>query len=120
MSASVTLFIAATALRWKGSATAWLYFRFPLSLRMVEEMPAARGICVTYETVRQWGKKFGKSFSNQIRRRAPAPGDKCRTDEMIVSVAGERHWLWRVVDQNGFVLDVVQRRRDRRAARSGS
>ena len=95
----------------------WLYFRFPLSLRMVEEMLAARGICVTYETVRQWGKKFGKAFSDQIRRRAPARGDKWYMDEVVVSIAGEQHWLWRAVDQNGFVLDVlVQRRRDRRAA----
>ena len=58
------------------SYAVWLYFRFPLSLRMVEEMLAARGICVTYETVRQWGKKFGKAFSDQIRQRAPARGDK--------------------------------------------
>src|SRR4029077_489211 len=57
------------------SYAVWLYFRFPLSLRMVEEMLAARGICVTYETVRQWGKKFGKAFSDQIRQRAPARGD---------------------------------------------
>ena len=54
------------------SYAVWLYFRFPLSLRMVEEMLSARGICVTYETVRQWGKKFGKAFSDQIRQRAPA------------------------------------------------
>ena len=60
----------------------WLYFRFPLSLRMVEEMLAARGICVTYETVRQWGKKFGKAFSDQIRQRAPAGGDKWHRDEV--------------------------------------
>jgi putative transposase len=65
----------------------WLYFRFPLSLRMVEEMLAARGICVTYETVRQWGKKFGKAFSDQIRRRAPARGDKWYMDEVVVSIA---------------------------------
>ena len=58
------------------SYAVWLYFRFPLSLRMVEDMLAARGICVTYETVRQWGKKFGKAFSDQIRQRAPARGDK--------------------------------------------
>ena len=57
------------------SYAVWLYFRFPLSLRMVEEMLAARGICVTYETVRQWGKKFGKAFAEQIRKRAPACGD---------------------------------------------
>ena len=96
----------------------WLYFRFPLSLRMVEEMLAARGICVTYETVRQWGKKFGKIFADQIRQRAPARGDKWHMDEVVVSIAGEQHWLWRAVDQNGFVLDVlVQRRRDAQAAR---
>ena len=84
---------------------------------MVEEMLAARGICVTYETVRQWGKKFGKAFSDQIRQRAPARGDKWHMDEVVVSIAGEQHWLWRAVDQNGFVLDVlVQRRRDTRAA----
>src|ERR1700761_8878220 len=99
------------------SHAVWLYFRFPLSLRMVEEMLAARGICVTYETVRQWGKKFGEVFADQIRRRAPARGDKWHMDEVVVSIAGERHWLWRAVDQNGFVLDVlVQRRRDAEAA----
>src|SRR5271154_5500967 len=99
------------------SYAAWLYFRFPLSLRMVEEMLAARGISVTYETVRQWGKKFGKAFSDQIRQRAPARGDKWLIDEVAISIAGEQHWLWRAVDQNGFVLDVlVQRRRDTRAA----
>jgi putative transposase len=99
------------------SYAVWLYFRFPLSLCMFEEMLAARGICVTYETVRQWGKKFGKAFSDQIRRRAPARGDKWYMDEVVVSIAGEQHWLWRAVDQNGFVLDVLaQRRRDRRAA----
>lgn len=58
------------------SYAVWLCFRFPLSLRMVEEMLAGRGICATYETVRQWGKKFGKAFSDQIRQRAPARGDK--------------------------------------------
>jgi putative transposase len=95
----------------------WLYFRFPLSLRMVEEMLAARGICVTYETMRQWAMKFGKGFSNQIRQRSPARGDKWHLDEVVISIAGEPYWLWRAVDQNGFVLDVlVQRRRDSRAA----
>jgi putative transposase len=99
------------------SHAVWLYFRFPLSLRMVEEMLAARGICVTYETVRQWGKKFGKAFADQIRQRAPARGDKWHMDEVVISIAGEPHWLWRAVDQNGIVLDVlVQRRRDTRAA----
>ena len=69
----------------------WLYFRFPLSLRMVEEMLAARGICVTHETVRQWGKKFGKAFSDRIRQRAPARGDKWHMDEVVVSIGGEQH-----------------------------
>ena len=85
---------------------------------MVEEMLVERGICVTYETVRQWGKKFGRSFADQIRRRAPARGDKWHLDEVVVTIAGEQHWLWRAVDQNGFVLDVlVLRRRDATAAR---
>jgi putative transposase len=67
--------------------------------------------------VRQWGRKFGKAFSDQIRKPAPARGDKWHRDEVVVSIAGEQHWLWRAVDQNGFVLDVlVQRRRDSRAA----
>jgi putative transposase len=99
------------------SYAVWLYFRFPLSLRMVEEMLAIRGIYVTYETVRQWGTKYGKAFSDQIRERAPARDDKWHMDEVVVSIAGEPYWLWRAVDQNGFVLDVlVQRRRDSRAA----
>ncbi|MFK4532162.1 putative transposase [Bradyrhizobium ottawaense] len=65
------------------SYAVWLYFRFPLSLRMVEEMLAARGIGVTYETVRQWGRKFGKPFSDRIRQRAPARGDKWHLDEVV-------------------------------------
>ena len=67
----------------------WLYFRFPLSLRMVEEILAGRGISVTYETVRQWGKKFGKAFADQIRQRAPARGDTWHMDEVVVSIAGK-------------------------------
>ena len=62
------------------SHAVWLYFRFPLSLRMVEEMLAARGIVVSHETVRQWAMKFGQTFANQIRRRLPAPGDKWHLD----------------------------------------
>jgi putative transposase len=100
------------------SHAVWLYFRFPLSLRMVEEMVAERGISVSYETVRQWALKFGNAFSDQIRHRAPARGDKWHLDEVVISIAGEPYWLWRAVDQNGFVLDIlVQRRRDSDAAR---
>jgi putative transposase len=96
----------------------WLYFRFPLSLRMVEEMLAARSIEVSLETVRQWALKFGQSFANQIRRRLPAAGDKWHLDEVVISIAGRKHWLWRAVDQHGVVLDIlVQSRRNAMAAK---
>src|SRR5918911_1487423 len=99
------------------SYAVWLYFRFPLSLRMVEEMLAARGILVSHETVRQWARKFGQDFANQIRRRLPCAGDKWHLDEVCLMIRGTKHWLWRAVDQDGFVLDVlVQSRRDKRAA----
>src|SRR5690348_13617635 len=85
---------------------------------MVEEMLAARGISVTHETIRQWGLKFGQEFANRIRRRAPRRGDKWHLDEVVISFAGKKHWLWRAVDQDGFALDVlVQSRRDKEAAK---
>ncbi len=100
------------------SHAVWLYFRFPLSLRMVEEMLAVRGIIISHETVRQWARKFGQAFANQVRRRLPCPGDKWHLDEVVISIAGKKHWLWRAVDQTGIVLDVlVQSRRDKRAAK---
>jgi putative transposase len=100
------------------SHVVWLYFRFPLSLRMIEEMLAARGIIVSHETVRQWARKFGQAFANQIRRRLPRPGDTWHLDEVVITIAGEKHWLWRAVDQDGIVLDVlVQGRRNKRAAK---
>src|SRR5215217_1529422 len=100
------------------SHAVWLYFRFPLSLRMVEEMLAARGIVVSHETVRQWRRKFGQAFANQIRRRLRCVGHKWLLDEVCLMIAGQKHWLWRAVDQDGVVLDlVVQRRRDKRAAK---
>jgi putative transposase len=85
---------------------------------MVEEMLAARGVEVSHETVRHWAEKFGREFSNRIRRRAPVRGDKWRLDEVVVTIRGNKHWLWCAVDQNGFVLDVlVQSRRDQADAR---
>jgi putative transposase len=100
------------------SYAVWLYFRFPLSLRHVDEILAARGITVSHETVRQWGLKFGQSFANQIRRRLPRAGDKWHLDEVVVTIAGKKHWLWRAVDQDGIVLDIlVQSRRDTQAAK---
>jgi putative transposase len=100
------------------SHAVWLYFRFPLALRMVEELLAARGVTVSHETIRQWGLKFGQAFANEIRRRLPRPGDKWHLDEVEIKIAGKKHWLWRAVDQDGLVLDVlVQSRRDKRAAK---
>src|SRR3982751_391407 len=100
------------------SHAVWLYFRFPLSLRMVEEMLAARGIIVSHESVRQWAMKFGQAFANRIRRRLPCAGDKWHLDEVAVKIAGKKHWLWRAVDQSGVVLDIlVQSRRDKHAAK---
>jgi putative transposase len=100
------------------SHAVWLYFRFPLSLRHVDEILAARGIVVSHETIRQWGLKFGQAFANQIRRRLPRAGDKWHLDEVAVEIAGVKHWLWRAVDQDGMVLDIlIQSRRDTQAAK---
>jgi len=100
------------------SYAVWLYYRFPLSLRMVEEMLAARGIELTYETVRCWATKFGLAIARRIRSTAPGRGDKWHLDEVVVTINGRKHWLWRAVDQRGAVLDVlVQSRRDKAAAK---
>ena len=80
---------------------------------MVDELLAPRGISVSHETVRQWARKFGQVFANQIRRKLPEAGDKWHLDEVVLTIAGVKHWLWRAVDQAGTVLDIlVQRRRD--------
>jgi len=100
------------------SHAVWLYFRFSLSLRMVDELLASRGIMVSHETVRQWALKFGQAFANRVRRRLPAAGDKWHLDEVVLTIAGVKHWLWRAVDQTGTVLDIlVQSRRDTQAAK---
>ncbi|MFE4821881.1 IS6 family transposase [Streptomyces sp. NPDC056704] len=96
----------------------WLYHRFPLSFREVEELMLARGVIVSYETIRQWCAKFGPAYAAGLRRRKPRAGDKWHLDEVFVKINGERRHLWRAVDQDGNVLDVlVQRRRDAKAAR---
>ncbi|PYE43299.1 putative transposase [Rhizobium sp. PP-F2F-G20b] len=97
----------------------WLDLRFPLSLRMVEDLLAARGITVSHQTVRLWAEKFGRRFANEIRRRSAGKlGDKWYLDEVVISIGGKKHWLWRAVDQDGFVLDVlVQSRRNAKAAK---
>ena len=100
------------------SHAVWLYFRFLLSLRHVDELLAVCGVMVSHETVRQWGLKFGQSFANRIRRRLPSPGDKWHLDEVAVRIAGVQHWLWRAVDQDGMVLNIlIQSRRNRVAAK---
>jgi putative transposase len=96
----------------------WLYFRFCLSYRDVEELLFARGVSVTYEAIRQWCHKFGQAYANQLRRRRPQPGDKWHLDEVFLTINGQRHYLWRAVDQDGNVLDIlVQRRRDKATAK---
>jgi putative transposase len=96
----------------------WLSFRFPLSLRLVEEMLLERGIAVSYETIRRWGRKFGPEYARRLRRKPPRPTDIWHLDEVVISIAGKKHWLWRAVDQDGYVLDeIVQSRRNTKAAR---
>lgn len=91
---------------------------FCLSYRDVEELLFARGVIVTYEAIRQWCRKFGQSYANQLRRRRPRPGDKSHMDEVFLTINGERHYLWRAVDQDGHILDIlVQRRRNQAAAK---
>src|SRR3712207_3080555 len=83
----------------------------------LEEILAFRGVVVSHETLRQWARKFGQAFANQIRRRLPRAGDKWHLDEVAIKISGVTHWLWRAVDQSGMVLDVlVQSRRDKRTA----
>ena len=95
----------------------WLYHRFPLSFREVEELMFARGVAVSYETIRAWCAKFGQAYANQLRRRRP-PGDKWHLDKVFVKINGMIHYLWRAVDQHGNVLDVlVQPRRNALAAK---
>ena len=99
------------------SQAVWLYFRFTLSLRDVEKMMAARGVEVSYETIRCWTLKFGQAFAQNLRRSRPAPSGRWHLDEMVVRIAGQHMYLWRAVDDGGEVLDMlVQKRRDKRAA----
>jgi putative transposase len=96
----------------------WLYFRFPLSFREVEELMLARGVVVSYETIRRWCAKFGQAYANQLRRRRPHPDDKWHLDAMFVRINGKLRYLWRAVDQHGNVLDIlVQSRRNAVAAK---
>jgi putative transposase len=100
------------------SHAVWLYYRFSLSYRDVEELMAERGIALTYETIRQWCRTFGQQYANQLRRRRARTGDKWHLDEVFLTIKGKLHYLWRAVDQHGTVLDIlVQSRRNKRAAK---
>jgi len=95
----------------------WLYARFNLSLRDVEELMAERGVDVSYETVRRWVKRFGPSIARSLRRERPRAHPQWHLDEMYVAIGGRWMYLWRAIDQNSEVLDIlIQPRRDKRAA----
>ncbi|MCM3905526.1 MAG: IS6 family transposase [Pyrinomonadaceae bacterium] len=96
----------------------WLYFRFALSFRDVEEMMSSRGVALSYETVREWCLKFGQTYANGLRRCSPRLGDQWHLDEVFLKINERLHYLWRAVDQEGDVLDIlVQTSRDKRAAK---
>ncbi len=100
------------------SNAVWPYFRFSLSFREVEEMLVERGVNVTYETIRQWSIKFGAQYARRLKRRQGRLGDTWYLDELFVTINGQRQYLWRAVDLDGDVIDIlVQPRRDGRAAR---
>ncbi|WP_221362363.1 IS6 family transposase [Streptomyces beigongshangae] len=118
--------MGSTSLSYKGhrypieviSHCVWLYFRFPLSFRDVEELMLERGVVVSHETVRRWCVKFGQGYANGLRRRRPRPGDKWHLDEVFLKIKGKQKYLWRAVGSDGTVLDIlVQNRRDTAAAR---
>jgi len=97
----------------------WAYYRFTLSLRDVEDLLAERGVFVSYETIRMWVAKFGTPLAAKIRRDRPCPSDKWHLDEVVLKINGTKHWLWRVIDANGNVLDILlQSRRDTAAAKT--
>ena len=100
------------------SQCVWLYFRFSLSFRDVEELMSSRGVSLTYETVREWCLKFGQIYANDLRRKSPRAGDRWHLDEVFLKINGRSHFLWRAVDQDGDVLDIlVQSKRNKKAAK---
>src|SRR5437016_4163505 len=93
----------------------WLYLRFTLSYRDVEDLLAERGLEISYETVRRWVLKFGPGIARKLRRCRPRPSDRWHLDEMVVRIAGKRMYLWRAVDHEGEVLDILVQRPARQA-----
>jgi putative transposase len=99
----------------------WLYYRFSLSLRDVEELLAKRGITVTHETIRQWCRKFGPEYARKLKGRQGRLGEVWHLDEVFVKIGGERLYRWRAVDQDGDVIDIlVQRYRNVRGPQHGT
>jgi len=95
----------------------WLYFRFSLSYRDVEDLLAERGIDVSYETIRRWVLKFGAMYAGNLRKQRPRPSGQWHLDEVFISINGKHSYLWRAVDNEGEVLEIlVQSRRNKRAA----
>ena len=95
----------------------WLYARFTLSYRDVEDLLAERGLDISYESVRRWFLKFGAPIAQNLRRSRPPPSDFWHLDEMVIVIRGRQHWLWRAIDNEGEVLDfLVQSRRNAKAA----
>jgi putative transposase len=100
------------------SYAVWAYHRFALSLRDVEDLLAERGVTVSYETIRAWVGKFGAQIAKRVRAARRQPTNKWHLDEVVITIRGKKHWLWRAVDSNGEILDIlVQTRRNARAAK---
>jgi len=96
----------------------WLYYRFALSYRDINEMMAKRGVLISHESIREWALKFGAEFAKRIRHQSARPGDQWHLDEVYLSIGGKLQYLWRAVDQDGEVLDIlVQPRRNTNAAK---
>jgi putative transposase len=99
------------------SHTIWLYHRFTLSFRDVEEILASRGIIVSYESIRQWCLKFTPSYAKSLRKKLGQLGDQWFLDEVFIKINGKQHYLWRAVDQDNNELDIlVTKKRDKQAA----
>ncbi|MEW2121478.1 IS6 family transposase, partial [Streptomyces sp. NPDC005474] len=106
--------MGAVSLSYKGhrypveviSHCVWLYFRFPLSFREVEELMLERGVIVSYESIRRWCLKFGQAYANSLRRRRPQTGGKWHLDEVFISINGEQKYLWRAVDLDEDLVQV--------------
>lgn len=94
----------------------WLYYTFPLSFRDIQKMMLYRGIEVTYEAIRKWCRKFAQAYANQIRRRRPKPADKWHLDEVVIKIKGKKYYLWRAVDKDGQVIDILMQSRRNEAA----